>query len=408
MRILEINKFLYRGNGASTVMFNSGELLSGAGHEVAYFAMADPRNVTDLRPAGFAPTRSYDRDGGVGQRVRDAASAVYSVPARRSLRGFLRQWRPDVAHIHSIYHQLTLSVIDELVEARVPIVMSVHDYKIACPNISLYTHGHECHACEQRRLPWPAVQNRCIRGSVGGSAVGALELAIARARGSYHQVTRFIAPSQYVADVTAAAGIDPHRIVHIPHFVPRADFRDPRLREVDPEPTFFFMGRLEDSKGIETLLAAAPLLTNGRIVIAGEGNLEARVSACDDEHTKFLGFLTPAQMQQQIDRATALLVPSLWPEPFGMVVLEAGARGLPSIATKVGGLAELVDDHQDGVQLEPNDVAGLAAAIEELSVTPGLAAELGRNRYLRTERENSPEVHLPRLLEQFELAINAR
>jgi hypothetical protein len=133
MRVLQVNKFYRRGAGAESVLFETMRLLEGNGHEVAVFATRDPRNEPSPWEPFFAPRRDYTGGSRV-RRVADAASVIYSTEARKSLRRLITAFRPDVAHLHNVYHQLTLAVVDELRSARIPTVMTLHDYKPACPN----------------------------------------------------------------------------------------------------------------------------------------------------------------------------------------------------------------------------------------------------------------------------------
>ena len=147
VRVLLVNKFFHPRAGAETSFLQTRRLLVERGHDVIDFAMQHDANLPSPYEAFFAPRRSYDTDGRAAKRAVDAASSVYSVTARRALSRLLDAYRPDVAHLHNIYHQLTLSIVDELAKRRIPIVLTLHDWKIACPAYTLFTEGQPCRRC---------------------------------------------------------------------------------------------------------------------------------------------------------------------------------------------------------------------------------------------------------------------
>ena len=150
-----------------------------------------------------APTRA---DVPLRERAAHALSSVYSPSARRAMARLLDAHRPDVAHLHNVYHQLTLSIVDELASRRVPIVLTMHDWKIACPAYTLFTEGDVCRRCPTGTVA-SAVRHRCVKSSVAASAIAAAEAVVARRRGSYEKVQRFIAPSRFAIGVAALAGV---------------------------------------------------------------------------------------------------------------------------------------------------------------------------------------------------------
>src|ERR1700685_921599 len=332
MRVLQVNKFLYGGAGAETVMFRTADLLRAHGHEVSFFAMQDPRNVPCAESKYFPRGRYYDADHGLISRARDAASSIYSLDARKALRRLLRDQRPDVAHLHNVYHQLTLSVVDELAAQEIPIVMTLHDYKPVCPSYVLYTDDAPCHRCGTGH-PGHAIAHRCIKGSRAASAVGTVEAMLGRARGTYDRVDAFISPSRSLVDVMVEGRLPAERMHVIPNFVADEQFRDLSTREVVSPPIVLFVGRLEEVKGVRILLEAARMLTPEiEVTVVGQGPLETEVQNAErDGLVRYLGTRDWREIAQLMDRARALVVPSLWEENCLMVCLVAGARECPGI-----------------------------------------------------------------------------
>jgi glycosyltransferase involved in cell wall biosynthesis len=404
MRVLQLNKFLYGRGGAETVMFRTAELLRAHGHEVAFFAMRDPQNRPCPEAPYFPRGRYYGAEHGRLRRARDAAASVYSLEARRALRRLLAEQTPDVAHLHNVYHQLTLSVIDELHAQGVPIVLTVHDCKPVCPNYKLYTEGEPCRRCVTGH-PGHAIAHRCIKGSLAASAIGAAETLLARARHLYERVHAFIVPSRHLADVMVEGGLPAGRMRVIPNFVADGHFGELERRDA-AEPTVLFVGRLEEDKGIGVLLSAARQVAGEvRVLVVGAGPMEAEVRAAERAGAvAYLGRREWPEIATLMDSARAVVIPSLVEENCPMVALEAGARGCAVIGSARGGLLELVDEDGDGLLFPAGDHETLAAAIRRVGADPALAARLGRARHERTRAHHTEGAYLEGLLSTYRLA----
>jgi glycosyltransferase involved in cell wall biosynthesis len=409
MRVLQVNKFLYGSAGAETVMFRTADLLRSHGHEVSFFAMQDPRNVPCAESEYFPRGRYYGAELGLIQRARDASSSIYSLEARRALRRLLQARRPDVAHLHNIYHQLTLSVVDELAAQEVPMVMTLHDYKPVCPSYVLYTENAPCHRCVTSH-PGHAIVHRCIKGSRAASAIGAAEALLVRTRKLYGRIDAFLSPSRFLAEVMVEGGLPSERMHVIPNFVADEQFGEPGPRQTADPPTVLFVGRLEEVKGIRLLLEAARAVSpEVEVNVVGHGPLEAEVQQAEREGiVRFLGRRDWDEIAQLMDRASALVVPSLWEENCPMVVLEAGARSCPVIAAEVGGLKEMVEHRTDGLLFPPGDQDQLATCMQSLALNPSLCREMSASRRRRTTDQYAAGSYYPRLLEVYDMVAAGR
>jgi glycosyltransferase involved in cell wall biosynthesis len=409
VRVLQANKFFFPGAGAETVFFATRELLSRHGHEVIDFAMRDERNLPSPHAEFFAPRRRYETGGGVGvRRARDAAAAVYSLSARRALRRLLATTRPEVAHLHNVYHQLTLSVVDELWRAGVPTVMTLHDYKPVCPAYLLYTNGAPCRRCVQGS-PVNCTLHECIKGSRAASAVGSAEAAMARTRRTYDRISAFVAPSKFMAETMRAGGVGAGRLHVIPNFMDPDEL--PRTAE-GQQGYFVFAGRVEELKGIDVLLEAVRRRSPDAapVRVFGAGPLEGAVRAAGREGVpiEYAGTRTREELLRVLDRAIALVLPSVCEENCPMSVLEARARGIPIVCSDLGGLPELVEDGRDGLLFQGGDAGALARCLDEAEAAGDRAADWGAHGHERLLRENSPERHYDALMEVYAEAIERR
>jgi len=408
-RVLQVNKFFRPGAGAESSFLQTRDLLRRGGHDVVDFAMDHPDNLDSPYSAFFAPQRSYDSSRGAVAAARDGLASVYSPVARRCLSRLLDAHPVDVAHLHNIYHQLTLSVVDELHSRDIPIVLTLHDWKVACPAYTLFTKGAPCRRCPQHGVQ-NAIRHKCVKNSRGASALAAAEAVLAHRRGSYHKVDRFIAPSRYATGIAGLAGIDAGRVDVIENFLTEAEL-DAEVDERDHGPVFVYAGRLEVTKGIRELLGAFGRVTaEASLRIAGDGPLaeEVRAAADRDPRIDFLGRIPREQVLVEFGRSRAVVLPSVWEENGPFVILEAQARARPMIVTNRGGPPEFVSNGTSGLTVDPEDVDALAAAITRLAEDAELARVWGRNARERVKEVNSGQRHYEALLSTYLHALADR
>ncbi len=396
MRILVVNKFYWEKGGSERVLFDLAHGYAAAGHEVIPFAMASARNLPTPWADRFAPEVRWD-GGGPLAALRAAAGVIHSGEAKRRLAALLRDARPDVAHLHNFHHQLSPSIVDALREAGVPAVHTLHDYKIVCPNYLLFTEGAVCTRCAGGRFAH-AIVHRCVRGSAAASAVAAAESAWHRARRTLERGIRvFVSPSRFLAAQARAMGFG-GRIEVVPNGLDAAAIP----AAAAPGDGFLYAGRLAREKGVATLVDAVrgdPALA---VTIAGDGPDAAalRGAAADaPDRVRFAGALPRAAVLERVRAARAVVMPSLWQENAPMAALEAAASGVPVVATRRGGLPEIVRDGENGILVPPGDPEALARALRTLQDSPDLAARLGRRGREIAETEYRLSDQVTRMLE---------
>lgn len=403
VRVLVVNKFFHPRAGAETSFLQTRRLLLDRGHEVIDFAMQHRANLPSPYEQFFAPNRSYDTDRPVAKRAVDATSSVYSPSARRALGRLLDAHRPDVAHLHNIYHQLTLSIVDELARRRIPTVLTMHDWKLACPAYTLFTEGKPCRRCPSGSLS-SVVRHRCVKSSAPASAIAATEAWIAKRRGSYGKVQRFIAPSRFAVDVAALGGIASRRVAHVPNFLPDDEMHI-QTRDRDAGPRLVYAGRLDETKGIRNLLRAfAQVRVPASLRIAGRGPLEGevRAAAARDQRISYLGVLSRAELYEELEGGRAVVLPSLYEDNGPLIILEAQARAKAMIVTDRGGPPEFVRHDETGLVVDPLRLDDLTAAMERLAGDRELAARLGASAAQDVRREHSAARHYELLTKVYE------
>jgi len=398
MRVLHVNKFLYRRGGAEGYMLDLAELQAKAGHEVAFFGMEHPENPPLPLAAHFPSFVELDPPPrGAYGRVAAGMRMIHSTDSRRGMDAVISRFQPDVAHLHNIYHQLSPSVLRPLAAHGVPVVMTLHDYKLACPSYQFLDHGRICEACLGGRFH-NAVLRRCKNGSLGNSLLLAVEATAHRLTGAYDSVGTFVCPSEFMAGKMLAAGIKPSRLRVLNHFIDLATI-EPKQRPGGP---VVFAGRLAPEKGVDVLVEAIGLLGDeARLEVAGDGpereRLEALAEARAPGRVRFWGRLSKGRLMELLSDAAVCAIPSRWYENQPMAVLEAFACGVPVVATGLGGLPELIEPGTDGEIVPSDDPAMLAKAIDGLLHDPVRAFAMGRAGLAKLHQRFTPERHLEQL-----------
>jgi glycosyltransferase involved in cell wall biosynthesis len=398
MRILHVNKFLYRRGGAEGYLFDVAERQRAAGHEVAFFGMAHEENLPMPYARHFPSRVDFEPPpAGAVQRARAVGRMVWSRSAAAGIAAVLEDFRPDVAHLHNVYHQLSPSILRPLAARRVPVVMTLHDYKLACPTYRFLDHGEICEACLPHRF-WEPLRRRCNGGSLGASAVSAAELSIHTLLGAYGPVDRFVCPSRFLLEKMRAGKVYPTRLRHLPNFVD-VDAVEPKGA---PGGGIVYAGRLSDEKGVDTLIDAVGRDPGLALDVAGDGPARdalERLAAEGDAagRVRFHGRLATPELQTLLRASSVAVVPSRWYENMPLAVLEAFGAGLPVVATGLGGLPELIEPGVDGTIVPPNDADALAAALRSYVDDPDRAFEMGRAARRKAAETYNAAGHLERL-----------
>jgi glycosyltransferase involved in cell wall biosynthesis len=400
MRIVFANKYWYLKGGAERYLFDLRALLQGHGHVVAPFAMQDAKDVPTDWQKYFVSHVETDRVRFSPAALRTAGRMLWSFEARRKFDALLKEAKPEIVHVHNIDHQISPSILPVAKRRGIPVVMTAHDYKLVAPNYSLYHDGAICETTKPHAY-WKAVGHRCVKGSTVASALAAAEMTLHRKLGVWRDnVDLIIAPSRFMQSLLADYGVDPKKVVHVPHFIVANAWRP-----VAGGGYALFVGRLSAEKGVDVLIAAAARAKHVPVHIVGTGPDEARLKALakklDASNVTFRGFLSGTSLASAYAGARFLVVPSVWYEVFGLIVLEAYAAGKPVVATQIGGLSELVKEGETGLFASAGDAADLAEKIAALWDDAASAAEMGRAGREWVEKDFTPGAHYAAILDVY-------
>ncbi len=399
MRIVQVNKFHYVKGGAERYYLDLSTALRGRGHRVDHLAMAHPDNLPGGPGDLFVSEVDYRSRASTTSRIRQGLRAIYNREAARGARSLARRDGPAIAHLHNIYHQLSPSVVRAFAAEQVPMVQTLHDYKLVCPAYLLMTEGAICERCRGGHY-FEAVRHRCLLESRAASAVAAVEAYFHGWVRTYDAIARFLCPSRFLLEKVASFGVARDRLVHLPYFVPAAEYR---VTDPPREKLAIYVGRLSREKGIATLLEAMARLPQGRLRlhVLGDGPLrpmlEARARQLASGQVVFLGYRSGDALHDEIRRGDFTIVPSEWFENLPFAILESFALGRPVAGARIGGIPELVIDGETGRLFESGDADSLAEALLWMTGPEADVVAMGRRARRRIEAEHDPSAHLDRL-----------
>jgi glycosyltransferase involved in cell wall biosynthesis len=402
LRILLTNAFHWLKGGVERTYLDESRWLAAAGHEVAHLAIRDPRNLGSPTAAHFAPPADFGEGAPIARTLAALPRALWSAPAAACMERLVRDWRPDVAHVHAPSRYLTPSILRPLERAGVPVVMTLHDFKPWCTNRILFAHGAVCERCRGGRH-WRAFATGCVQGSRAKSAVATVEAYLHDRLGAYRAVRLWIAPSRFVSETARAWGVDAARLRVLAHGVEAlpADAPPPGA----PEGRFvLFAGRLSVEKGVRLLPGLAARIRPVPVLVAGEGPLAEWLDRAGVPTLHRLGHLEDGALAALRARAAVVVVPSLFVEHFGYTVAEALLEGRPVVASRIGALPELVEHEVTGLLAPPGDLEALGDAVKRALADPD-APRWGAAGRERVRAIGDPRRHVEGLLAIYREAL---
>jgi len=321
----------------------------------------------------------YERNNDdIGSLVAASVETLWSRRAYRELTVLLRRERPDVAHVHNIWYRVSPAAYAACHDAGVPVVQTLHNYRMFCANALLLRDGRPCEECVGK-VPWPGLRHGCFRESRLATAPVAFAEWLHAVRGTWlHGVDRYIALTQFARERFVACGLPRERIAVKPNFL--ADAPPP---SGVPGHGALFVGRLTPEKGVALLLDGARLVGHPEFLLelVGDGALREAVvlaAALSGGRIRAAGALSRTRCLEAMRRALFVVVPSICYENFPLTIVESFACGTPVLASRLGSMAELVEDGVTGRLFAPGNASELATALEWMIAHPAECATMGR------------------------------
>jgi len=382
LKILLLHNFYREPGGEDGVVMQEKALLEARGHSVDLFSV------------------SNNSFSGLLNTVSVACGTVYSRKSRRLVQQKIASFRPDVVHVHNFFPQLSPSVYYACQASHVPVIQTLHNFRLICPNALLFREGKPCEDCVGRSFAWPGVMHACYRGSRAGTTVLASMLTAHRLWGTWRKrVDAYIALSDFAQNKLIAGGVPASRLFVKPNCL----LPDPGVRRESAD-FALFVGRLSPEKGIKTLLAAWSRLQGRNLKIVGDGPLR---NAVEKEHAniEFVGRRSSEAVLELIGAAAFLILPSECYENFPRVIVEAFAKGVPVLGSRLGSPEELIADGRTGLLFRPGDAEDLSIKAEWLFTHPHELKGMSQAARKEFEFKYTADRNYERLIEIYHSAM---
>jgi glycosyltransferase involved in cell wall biosynthesis len=391
MKLLIVHNSYQQPGGEDVVFAGECRLLEGHGHTVIPYR----RSNHEIESMSTVQRLTMPRD------------MIYSDASQREIQELLRKERPDMVHVHNTFMMISPSIYQTCQEMGVPVLQTLHNFRLLCPAWTLSREGRVCEECIDHGL-WRSVWHGCYRDSRLMTAGVALMLQVHRGRGTWNNsVDGYVALSEFARRKFVDSGLPAAKIHVKPNFVQP----DPGERDA-PGRYALFVGRLSPEKGVATLLHAWEKLHRSiPLVIVGDGtlrqSLEAEAAARGLTSVTFRGWLSVEETRAAMKQAAFLLVPSLWYEGFPMILAEAFACGLPVICSKLGALQEIVEDQHTGLHFAHGDAEDLARKVDWALAYESRLSTMGKAARHQYEARYSAEKNYDMLMGIYQQTIDA-
>ncbi len=366
MKVLLINKYFYLKGGAEKHFFSVRKMLQTHGFEVVDFAMQDKNNLPSatekyfVSPVAAAKIFSFSS-------LKTLGRLLWSFEARKKIKKLIQKERPQIAHLHNIYHQISPSILPILKKNKIPVIMTVHDFALISPSINMFANGQIYDKIIGRRY-YRCLKDRCVKGSFWLSLAAVLEMYFHHKILNIYQknIDFFICPSSFLAKMLIRAGFDKNKICVLPNFVEVEQV----LPTTNNEKYLLYFGRLSAEKGIHVLLEAMKNIPEVKLKVVGTGpeesNCQLKIKKDKLKNVELLGYQSGTDLSKLIANSYAVVVPSVCYENCPLSILESLAFGKPVIASAIGGIPELIINNDNGLLVKAGEPTVLSAALKNI------------------------------------------
>lgn len=394
-----VNKFLHPHGGSETYMLKLGEYLTSLGNEVQYFGMEHPDRCVGNSAGCYTENMDF-HNSSILKELSLPFKIIYSKEARKKISAVIENFRPDVVHLNNINFQLTPSIIYEIKKHGIPIVQTVHDTQMVCPNHKMYIDRKQstCRECINGNYI-NCVKNKCLHNSLPKSMLAAFESYFYHRKNTYNLIDRFICPSKFMTEVMQNAGVDRHKLITLHDFCDKYIHLPPKNHD---KKYVLYFGRLSPEKGIKTLVDVCRELKHIHFVFAGTGELSGLLKNIDN--IEYVGFKSGKELDVLIRNALFSVCPSEWYENCSMSIIESLALGTPAIGSDLGGTPELISENETGLIFKAEDRQSLKNAIESLYNNPEKLAVMSE-KCIEKSNENNIEKYTEKLMNIYKSAM---
>jgi len=404
MKILLVNKFLYPRGGDAISTLETGKLLTKNGHEIVFWGMEHPSNEKFPFEEFFVSYVDYNKKSGIWQEVKNSIKILYSLEAKNKINSLISKWKPDIVHLNNFAHQISPSILGVFKKNKIPVVMTLRDYKLVCPAYTMLLDGKLCEKCKGGRF-YNCFLYKCTKDSVLKSLVNTVEMYLHhKILHIYNNISIFISPSNFLIEKFKEMGFK-GKLIYLPNFVDVEEYK-PDYNFKDKSIIYF--GRLSREKGVATLIDAVRNLDVRLKIVGGgpiEDELKNKVKTENISNVHFLGYREGDGLRNIIMESMFVVIPSEWYENNPRSVLESFALGKPVIGARIGGIPELVIDGKTGYTFEAGDVEDLRNKIIYLLNDTDKVESLGRDARKFVEEKFNPDMHYKKLISIYNNTI---
>jgi glycosyltransferase involved in cell wall biosynthesis len=385
MKILSVHNTYQKPGGEDQVFPQEAELLRAHGHQVLLYQASNDQ-VTGVNPLVLL------------------GNTIWNKPIHQELRALMRREKPDIVHVHNTFPVISPAVYYAANGEGIPVVQTLHNYRMLCPAATLFRDGHVCEECVTKPIPWPGVLHSCYRDSRLASAAAVAMLATHNYKQTWSKaISAYIALTGFARDKFIEGGFPAEKIFVKPNYLQN----DPGAGEGQGNYALF-VGRLTVEKGISTLIEAWRQIGNDLpLQIAGDGPQAAKVEKAsrEMESVTWLKWLPRPEIIERMKNASVLILPSTWYEGFPMIIAEAFAVGLPVIASNLGSMSSIVDHQRTGLHFEPGNAGALAEAVRWWTTHPDETAFMRSEARLEYETKYTAEENYAQMMNIYDSVL---
>lgn len=412
MKVLLIDNYHYRKGGAEVVYLNMGDILREHGHEVIYFSQKWPDNYT-CQTANYFPAGVSVNAKGICNKFKCISHYFYNEEAAKCLERLIMKDLPDIAHIHLFWGGLSPSIYKILKKYRIPIVHTVHDYRMVCPGYTFKNwKGEICEKCEGHRF-YKCILNKCAKGSLAMSTLMSLEIYL---RNTLYHPADYIDYFIYVSHFALNKHLQYDKKLcrkasDVLYNFTNSDILAYKQNSIDTFNSYYlYYGRLSYEKGISTLIKAFVRFPHLHLKVAGTGPLDKELKATCSQYNatniEFIGYKTGKDLYDLVSGAKFVCVPSEWYENNPMTIIEAYSLCTPVIGARIGGITEIISDKITGYLFTSGDIDDLCRNLDK-------SCELGREDYLKmkinaeefADKNFNKEIYYRRIIKIYNMLI---
>jgi glycosyltransferase involved in cell wall biosynthesis len=406
-----VDKYFFIKGGAERYYFELKTVLERHGHQVIPFSMRHEQNFDSEYAGFFVDQIEFNGLRGLQKLAmlpKITGRILWSTQAQDRIEQLIRQTKPDIAHLHMIDHQISPSILPILRKYGLPILQTVHQYKLVCPNYRMYVEHKEqiCEKCLGGKF-YHAMLEKCHKDAFFPSFLISVEAYFHHGLGVYDHVALFHAPSAFIGQKLVAGGVQDGRVRHLFYAINVTDYTP----HYDHQDYFLYFGRLSAEKGIFTLLKAMKKIDQYTLKIVGDGplrnDLERFALRNGLSNVEFTGLKSGEELKQIVAKAMFVVVPSEWYENSPLVIYEAFALGKPVVGAAIGGIPELVDHDKNGLLFRAGDAKDLADQIWHLLDHPEKLEPFGMAGRLKAEQQFDAECHYERMMEIYQSLLSS-